>query len=126
MSREGKRSLDERRLHELAAEAGSTDIVAELTEIFIADVGARLEALRKLAMGSESDEVRRNAHALQGACSSIGAMKMASLGRHLETLAAPSNPAEFRRTLDDLDAEFDRVCVHLGRLSGKLPRPSVG
>jgi HPt (histidine-containing phosphotransfer) domain-containing protein len=94
------------------------DVVAEIFDVFLADVPSRLVNLRQAVDDRSLDLLLREAHGLKGSALGIGAFRLASLcaaiehdarDGHLDRAAARSSElesqfAEVRTALDDVRA----------------------
>lgn len=76
--------LDLSRLEELVIEEGSPRIALELTEIFLEDIVRRLRAFSEAAQSRDAAACLFLAHAIKGACSNFGALRMARLAEESE------------------------------------------
>jgi PAS domain S-box-containing protein len=65
-----------------------TDLLGELTELFLADAGVRALAIRHALVSGDADEIGRAAHALNGASANVGATRLAGLCATLGTASA--------------------------------------
>ena len=76
--------LDLDRIEELVQQAGSVAILRELSVIFLADMGVRLEGLREAVSAGDRELVRRLAHAVKGSSANFGALEMAQFAERIE------------------------------------------
>ena len=102
-------ALDLARFEELVEQAGSVDILRELSEIFVTDIAARLEHLRKAQLAGEEESVRRLAHAIKGSAANFGALVLARLAETLER----SPRCEDDEAVAELARAFEEVRAHL-------------
>jgi HPt (histidine-containing phosphotransfer) domain-containing protein len=70
-------------------------------------------ALREGAEGRNADSVKRVAHTLKGSCGNMGAIRMAKTCEQLQEMGASADLVKVPSLLDQLEAEFDRVCTLL-------------
>jgi CheY-like chemotaxis protein len=96
-------SVDLTRLRELAEEAGSPQIVEELSLIFVEDMDKRLEALREAADERGERQLLMIIHSVKGACGNFGALRMAQLAEAIERRVKRGN-------LLGLDLEVGELC----------------
>jgi CheY-like chemotaxis protein len=94
-------------------EEGELDIIAELIELFSSDVPPQLVALREAVEGGNAHLVERIAHTLKGSCGNMGAIRMAKFCEQLQEVGASQDLVKVPGLLDQLEAEFHRVCSML-------------
>jgi len=96
-------------LKELCEDTGE-DVIAQLLEVFFAELPDRLAAVHALARAGELTAVSRDAHRMKGSAVSIGAQRMAQICGALEMAAERGGTSlEIGNLLAALDAEADRV-----------------
>lgn len=83
---------------------GDEELWQEIRVIWLEDAPQMLEAVRSACRERDADGVKRSAHALKGASSNVGAVRVAEAARHLEVSA----PAADWPVLDDGFAVLDR------------------
>ena len=98
-----RRSLVERTGHD------DEPFLKEYIGLFLDDTGARLERMSRAFGNGEADAVRREGHALKGACLELGADRMARFCEDLSVAANNDNLDEIGVVLGKLDREFDRL-----------------
>lgn len=96
------------RLERLGQAAGE-DLVSQLTELFLADAGARVAAMREGLSADDPGSVGRSAHSLRGASANIGATDLALLCASLSDVAAADDLADGDSKVAAIEAEFERV-----------------
>jgi HPt (histidine-containing phosphotransfer) domain-containing protein len=112
-------TLDLARFEELVDQAGSADILRELSEIFVSDITARIELLGQAHAAGEQDSVRRLAHAIKGSSANFGALVMARLAETIEREPPAASEAVI---VDELRAAFAQVRAVLdATVLGPLP-----
>ncbi len=112
-------TLDLARFEELVDQAGSADILRELSEIFVSDITARIELLGQAHAAGEHDSVRRLAHAIKGSSANFGALVMARLAETIEREPAAASEG---LVVDELRAAFAQVRAVLdATVLGPLP-----
>jgi two-component system, sensor histidine kinase and response regulator len=95
-------------LKELGLEMGDS-FYPELLETFEQDAVAHLAALRAAIAEGDTGRLGKEAHALKGACLTIGAQGMADLCKQLESLGIVDTVEGAPATLMHLECEFARV-----------------
>jgi CheY-like chemotaxis protein len=95
--------IDRSRLDDI----GSPELVYELTQIFLEDMGSRLHALAVAHEEGDSALLERGAHAVKGACGNFGARRMAALAESIEN--DPQCGEASANAIAGLHAEFARV-----------------
>jgi CheY-like chemotaxis protein len=107
--------VDFSRLEELAQEAGSPQIVEELSRIFLDDVARRLVALGLAAKARDQRGYLNVIHAVKGACGNFGAVRMAALAEASERQAKLGDLSRSDPAVSELAAELERVRALLER-----------
>jgi signal transduction histidine kinase/CheY-like chemotaxis protein/HPt (histidine-containing phosphotransfer) domain-containing protein len=102
-------TLDLERLRLLEAETGSSQVVHELASIFVEDVGCRLLALHKAIVEDDAEAVHQLGHALRGACSNMGAGRMAEIADALEHAKQPASSPRVAGLARELEQESENV-----------------
>ena len=77
--------------------------------LFLDDTGARLDRMGLAVVNGEADAVRREGHALKGACLELGANRMARFCEDLSVAASNDNLDEMGVVIGKLDREFARL-----------------
>ncbi|MDX2052779.1 MAG: ATP-binding protein [Polyangiaceae bacterium] len=122
--------VDLSRLQQLSEEAGSQDLVVELSEIFVSDTEQRLALITDALSREDFQAVARSAHTVKGAAGSFGAPEVAELATSLEAFAKNYDELQVARTLAELKQEFARVAHYLATVvlpgpSDTMPSPKV-
>jgi HPt (histidine-containing phosphotransfer) domain-containing protein len=111
MQRENENALCQKTLQvlkEIGSDLGPSFIL-QLLETFQQDAIEHLTMLRSAIAGGEAGQLAREAHALKGACLTIGAKGMAEICKQLENLGTSRSLEGAPVALALLDREFDRV-----------------
>ncbi|MDR3641652.1 MAG: PAS domain S-box protein [Humidesulfovibrio sp.] len=66
---------------------GYEDLLAEVLEMFLADLPAKRRAVAELLAQDDMDALRRTAHTLKSTCASVGALAASNAARQVEQLA---------------------------------------
>ena len=106
------------RLERLGEDTG-TDLVGELTTLFLADAGTRVLAIRDALTTHDTDEIGRSAHALNGASANLGATSLAALCADLETASAAGDLVATKRQFALCETELERVSLALGSVAAR-------
>jgi CheY-like chemotaxis protein/anti-sigma regulatory factor (Ser/Thr protein kinase) len=77
--------------------------------LFLEDTRSRLDRMGKAFVSGEPDAVRREGHAMKGACLELGASRMARFCEDLSAAAENENLDEMAVVLGKLEREFDRL-----------------
>jgi CheY-like chemotaxis protein/HPt (histidine-containing phosphotransfer) domain-containing protein len=101
--------VDLSRLEELALEAGTPQIVQELSRIFLDDVARRVVALGLAAQARDQRAYLNVIHAIKGASGNFGAVRMARIAESSEREAKYGNLARVDQAVRDLAAELEAV-----------------
>jgi HPt (histidine-containing phosphotransfer) domain-containing protein len=94
--------VDRAFLAALADDIGGEDVVAEICELFLSDLDARADELRRAATAGDGETVRRGAHQLKGSAANIGAVAIGGAAGELERLAQAGE-------LDALEPPLERL-----------------
>jgi HPt (histidine-containing phosphotransfer) domain-containing protein len=105
------------RLRELQA-ATDPSLMSQIFESFIKDGTERIRILKNAIVDHDAEAVRKTAHALKGACNTIGAQRMADIALRLETMGAASTAeTQALSTLAmQIESEFEQVKTELARI----------
>ena len=88
---------------------GKESVVGEMIDLFVADLPARLGAIRGAIDRADARGLALQAHALRGSAANFGAARLDELCGALETLGTRGALAGARATLDALATESARV-----------------
>ncbi|HKY35132.1 MAG TPA: response regulator [Polyangiaceae bacterium] len=108
-------AVDLSRLNELAVEAGSPQIVEELSRIFLDDVARRLVALGLAARARDQRAYLNVIHAIKGASGNFGAVSMARIAEGSERQAKDGDLSRVDQVVEDLGVELEGVRALLDR-----------
>src|SRR5205814_957917 len=97
--------LDRAIFDELADEISAEGVRTAL-DVFSAETAARLGLLRQLSCDTDRARIGLEAHALKGASGIFGLCQLSHLAQMLERAAPVIVLAEYRETIDRLDAAF--------------------
>jgi CheY-like chemotaxis protein len=101
--------VDLSRLQELALEAGTPQIVEELSKIFLEDVARRIVALGLSARARDQRAYLNVIHAIKGASGNFGAVRMARMAEASERQVKQGNWVESDTVASALAAELEVV-----------------
>jgi len=94
------------RAHLLHMTGGNEKLMRKLVAGFLADLPAKLSAIRRAVSKKDADELAAAAHSLRGAIATFNAQKAVAATRNLETMGRTQHlenvPEEFRTLSDDL------------------------
>ena len=107
--------VDLSRLEELAREAGTPQIVEELSIIFLDDVAKRIVALGLAAKARDQRAYLNVIHAIKGASGNFGAVRMARIAEASEREAKHGDLSGVDAAVSDLGRELIAVRVVLDR-----------
>lgn len=105
----GEKTVDLSRLEELAREAGTPEIVEELSLIYLDDMGRRLVALGLAAQARDQRAYLNVIHAIKGASGNFGAVRMARLAEASERQAKHGDLSNVDAAVADLSRELEAV-----------------
>ena len=112
----GERVVDLSRLEELAIEAGTPQIVEELSRIFLDDVARRLVALSIAAKARDQRAYLNVIHAIKGASGNFGAVRMARIAEASERQAKTGDLSQTSEAAAELGRELEAVRAVLDRI----------
>jgi CheY-like chemotaxis protein len=107
--------VDLSRLEELAREAGTPQIVEELSVIFLDDVAKRIVALGLAAQARDQRAYLNVIHAIKGASGNFGAVRMARIAEASERQAKHGDLSKVDGAVIDLGRELEAVRMVLDR-----------
>jgi HPt (histidine-containing phosphotransfer) domain-containing protein len=81
---------------------GDRELLDELVQMFMADLGPQLEELRACGTSGDLPKLGRLAHAQKGSAGAVGAVAARSLASALETACAAGDRASCASLLADL------------------------
>lgn len=105
----GELVVDLSRLEELAQEAGSPQIVEELSRIFLEDVARRVVALGLAAQARDQRAYLNVIHAIKGASGNFGAVRMARIAEGSERQAKHGDLSQVDAAVAELARELEAV-----------------
>jgi two-component system sensor histidine kinase/response regulator len=108
-------AVDLSRLEELAREAGTPQIVEELSHIFLDDVAKRVVALGLAAKARDQRAYLNVIHAIKGASGNFGAVRMARIAEVSERQAKHGDLSAVDAAVIDLGRELETVRAVLDR-----------
>jgi two-component system, sensor histidine kinase and response regulator len=96
--------------------AGEPDVLAEVLNLFLAEVPPRLLRLRNAWAGANIQEVQRTAHSLKGSAGNIGARRLYAVCSELDEKARNGDLPGAGPLISAAGAEFDKVEAEIRRL----------
>jgi CheY-like chemotaxis protein len=108
-------TVDLSRLRELADEAGTPQLVADLSRIFLDDVARRLVALGLAAKARDQRAYLNVIHAIKGASGNFGAVRMSHMAEASERQAKVGDLSGVDSAVRELQAELGQVKAVLAR-----------
>jgi PAS domain S-box-containing protein len=94
-------------------EPGEPSMLAELIDIFLRETPATVTALEEAGAQAHPDLLKERAHSLKGTASNLGARRLARLCARLEAGAADGVLTGMTELLEQIRAEYQRVCAAL-------------
>jgi HPt (histidine-containing phosphotransfer) domain-containing protein len=101
--------LNGERLAMLQAAGGGEGLVAELVDLFVDDVPARLESIREAMAAGDPEALLQTAHSLKGSAATLGADRMAEICRQMEVSGRAGEMPQGEGLFESLEAEFEQV-----------------
>jgi PAS domain S-box-containing protein len=103
------------RLRELQA-ATDPSLMSQIFASFISDGTERVRILKNSIQEHDAEAVRKTAHALKGACNTIGAQRMADIAHQLEATASTAKRLVLAELAEQVENEFGLVKMELAGL----------
>jgi PAS domain S-box-containing protein len=101
---------------------GQPDIVTRLIDLFLGQAPSHLEAIESALTACDAEGLARAAHALRGASSNLGAIKLTDIAAELEALGRADDLSHAAETVAALLAEFALVETDL--TAQRMPLPT--
>ena len=95
---------------------GEPDVLAEVLNLFLAEVPPRMTRLRNAWVAGNIQEVQRAAHSLKGSAGNIGARRLYAVCSQLDDKARLGDVAGATPFVDALGVEFGKVEVEIRRV----------
>lgn len=98
-------------------EATEPSLVSQIFTSFLKDGAERIGVLRTSLKVSDTELLRKTAHALRGASANVGAQHMADITQRLEALGKTCSITGAVALIEQIEAEFERVKAEIAELS---------
>jgi signal transduction histidine kinase/CheY-like chemotaxis protein/HPt (histidine-containing phosphotransfer) domain-containing protein len=108
------------RLDAIAGAGASSELLAELADLFLESAQQRVRGVEDALVRGAFAEMKRHAHALKGACLTIGANRLASRAAWLEGVDPAAEPVALEACAAELRGELASVAR---ALAAKLDAP---
>lgn len=95
-------------------------LLLELIQIFLDDAPHRLDDAQRLIGQGDADELANTAHALKGASSNVGAVKLWQTFKEMEQAAKDKDLAGAKRLLQKASLEFVELQEYFPQLKSRL------
>jgi two-component system, sensor histidine kinase and response regulator len=105
-------------------DATEPSLVSQIFTSFLSDGAERIRGLRRSLDGSDTQLLRKTAHALRGASANIGAQHMADIAQQLEALGKSGSTTGAVALIEEIEAEFERIKAEITELSILTAPPS--
>ena len=102
---------------------GDRGFLEELLRDYLEDIPQRLESLEQAIADSDADTVRRTAHSIKGASTSLGTETLGELAKLLENNAASGNLVEAQELHQQIVTSFTRLETHLKNEFPEIGKP---
>ena len=96
---------------------GDRELLREIAQLFRDEAPRLLTEIRRCVEAGDGPGLERSAHALRGACASVGAAPMARVAGKLETMGRSSQLSEALAGFEELHREGQRVEVAFAGMS---------
>ena len=117
--------LDAQVLDSLSAKIGAAKM-AELVELYVEEITARLAQLRSLKGGSDLAAVKIEAHSLKGTAGGFGAMRLQQTAEALDIACREGRDADTRSLLDEIVPVAEEAVRALEANSNLAPGQGAG
>jgi PAS domain S-box-containing protein len=97
------------------AEAGAAEAVDGIVRSFLQNQVLRMKEIAAAVRAGDAREVVRVAHAFKSSAGQLGATRLATLLKEIETAAKQEPPGELGAVFDRLRAEAEAVAAYLGK-----------
>jgi PAS domain S-box-containing protein len=92
---------------------GHKDVLMEVLEGFVKNVGVQMEGMRKAIYSEDADTLWREAHAIKGGAANLVADELSRLALELERIGKSGRLKEGMEALGRLEKEFGRLEAYL-------------
>lgn len=99
----------------------SPNLLKRMIERYLQETPRIIRTMADAAKNSDNEILRRSAHHLKSSSANLGALQLAAICRHLESLARNTRPAEGALLVAEIEAEFRRVQTALALEAGISP-----
>ena len=96
-------------LQALGQAANDPSLLSAVLQMFLKTTPERLTIMQKACEACDLDTLRRESHSMKGSAATIGATRMCSISRELESSAKQAITGNLQRTLDRLKGSFELV-----------------
>lgn len=98
-----------------AGEDAAAELIQELLDLFTAESGPHLEALKVAVLTSDFDVASRVGHALAGSSANLGGLRLATLSKAIEHAADSQDLETTSRLAGDIDPLFAETVLGFER-----------
>lgn len=100
---------------QLISRFGDTELVKEVTPIFLDDNKERFDKLTDAMQSGDTEAVKLYAHAIRGAGGNFGAKRLSEIAHRLECAGAKNDLEAAAPLFDELRIEFEKVVSFVSR-----------
>ena len=104
--------------------ASGTGLLVELIDAFRIDTAARLQRVREALADGDPVRAGREAHAIKGSSSQLGACEMLTLCQLIEYAASSCLPAQVAELVERLETSFAELSGGMAAYCAARERPS--
>jgi two-component system sensor histidine kinase/response regulator len=119
-------TLDPGALENIRAVDGDGSVLAEVIDLYLAEVQGQLQSLRNALDGGRLGDLGQTAHALKSASLNVGARALCDLCNRLERQARAGESAGTAELVAGIEASMERVCNALRAERTHLPHRQGG
>jgi HPt (histidine-containing phosphotransfer) domain-containing protein len=100
-------------------QAGDLELLRDVISLFRADTLSRLQYLGDAASDCDPAGIRRQAHALKGSATQLGADVMATMCQQIESRILHGESLDVPMAVNELRTEFDRIWLAMAARTGQ-------
>lgn len=116
-------SLIDQEQFDMLVETGeeeAAEMIQELLDLFTEETGPRLTDLRAVAATGDREQVARHAHAIAGASSNLGGLRLSKVARHLEYEVPVVKSDEIKSLVAEVESIYEETVGKLQALINGL------
>jgi CheY-like chemotaxis protein/HPt (histidine-containing phosphotransfer) domain-containing protein len=100
---------------------GMPDLVEKVINLYINDAQSLCRNIHEAVGSGDPQALNKAAHSLKSSSANVGAVKLASLCKELETLGRANTIGNAHELVNQMDSEYQRVIATLATMNGGQP-----